>query len=278
MCKKATNDNRIYPHFPTPEKLTNQDKPTKALITSSATSLHSQLADQIREMIYSRELISGEKILSEHELMNRFGISRGTVRHAIETLVNEGLLLRVHGKGTYVAEEGLSHPAGVRPLSFAESLKNQGMEFETKVLEKKVLPAPENVKNELQASTSDLICFLRRVRYVGGEPILCQESWTNLSECPGYEKADFQVEPAFSAAERCSGKKIAYSKIRYTARAAGVEHGRYLHCDENSPILVLEQTIRFADKTPFEWSLTWLTSGQAVVGDAIQPRNARAHR
>ena len=168
MCKKATNDNRIYPHFPTPEKLTSQDKPTKALITSSATSLHSQLADQIREMIYSRELVSGEKILSEHELMNRFGISRGTVRHAIETLINEGLLLRVHGKGTYVAEEGLSHPAGVRPLSFAESLKNQGMAFETKVLEKKVLPAPENVKNELQASSSDLICFLRRVRYVDG--------------------------------------------------------------------------------------------------------------
>ncbi|MFC2376513.1 MAG: GntR family transcriptional regulator, partial [Lancefieldella sp.] len=108
MCKKATNDSRIYPHFPTPEKLTSQDKPTKALITTNATSLHSQLADQIREMIYSRELVSGEKILSEHKLMNRFGISRGTVRHAIETLVNEGLLLRVHGKGTYVAEEGLS--------------------------------------------------------------------------------------------------------------------------------------------------------------------------
>ena len=117
MCTKVADDDKAYPLFPTPEKLTNQDEPKKALITSGTTSLHSQLADQIREMIYSRELVSGEKILSEHELMDRFGISRGTVRHAIETLVNEGLLLRVHGKGTYVAEEGLSHPAGVCRIS-----------------------------------------------------------------------------------------------------------------------------------------------------------------
>ena len=113
------------------------------------------------------------------------------------------------------------------------------MEFETKVLEKKVLPAPENVKNELQASPSDLICFFGRVRYVGGEPILCQESWTNLSECPGYEKADFEWSLPFQLRKDAAKEDRVFKDSLYGARQE--EHGRYLHCDEKLPILVLNK-------------------------------------
>ena len=85
----------------------------------SPINLHVQLTDILREKIYTREWGAGTKIPSEHELMQHFDLSRGTVRHAIRTLVDEGLLVRTHGSGTYVSEGGISHPAGIRPLSFA---------------------------------------------------------------------------------------------------------------------------------------------------------------
>jgi DNA-binding GntR family transcriptional regulator len=66
---------------------------------------------------------------------------------------------------------------------------------------------------------------------------------------------------------------VGHVKVRYTARAAGTEHAGYLHCDESAPLLVLEQTISFEDRTPFDWSLSWLTAGQAIVGEATQQRS-----
>lgn len=237
---------------------------------ASDSTYHARLSEIFREKIFSREWKANSKIPSEHQLMEQYGLSRGTVRHAIKTLVDEGLLVQRHGKGTYVREFGISHPAGIRPISFAQSLRDQGKDFITLVLDKKVLPAPADVARELEMEEGGKALFLRRVRLVEGVPLICQESWTNLAVCPGYDQVNFEVESGFDATQRCGGKRIVYSRIRTTARLAGVEHGRYLQCDESAPLLVLEQTIRFEDRTPVEWNLTWLSSGQAVVGDAVQ--------
>ena len=237
----------------------------------SPTHLHTQLADFLREKIYSHEWGPRKRIPSEHDLMGRFKLSRGTVRRAIKSLVDEGLLSQEHGRGTFVAEPGISHPAGVRPLSFAESLRAQGADFVTHVIDKFVVPAPSDVARELELEPGDDVLFIRRIRTVDDEPVICQEGWFSLSECPGLDEVDFTRESAFDAAQRCAGRPIVYSRIRYTARVAGKEHGAYLGCEESAPVLMLEQTIRLADDRPIEWNHTWLKAGQSVVGDAVQP-------
>lgn len=262
----------------TPSPYPNADVQPKPLSgdmlnKESSATLHSQLSDLMREKIYTRAWSAGKKIPSEHELMEMFGLSRGTVRHAIRTLVSEGLLVQSHGRGTFVAEGGISHPTGVRPISFAESLRQQGKSFTTQVLDQQVLPAPADVAYELEEEPGTPTLFIRRVRSVHGEPIMCIESWLSCQKSPGIEDVDFTTEGGFEAVERCSGKRVAHSKIRYSARAAGSEHSEYLKCSENSPLLFLEQTISFEDRTPFEWSLTWLTANQTIVSDAVQPRN-----
>ena len=266
---------RLNVGIPTP--YAGSDSASKAfgeqkLDKSSSSTLHSQLSDIMRERIYSRAWGAGKKIPSEHELMETFSLSRGTVRHAIKSLVDEGLLIQSHGRGTFVAEGGISHPAGRGTISFAESLREQGKTFTTAVLDQRLIPAPIDVAYELGIEPGTPTLFLRRVRSVGGDPIMCIESWINAQRCPGIENADFTNEGGNTAVERCSGKRVGHVKVRYTARAAGSEHAAYLHCDESAPLLVLEQTISFEDRTPFEWSLSWLTAGQAIVGESTQQR------
>lgn len=238
---------------------------------NASVPLHSQLADIIRGKINEHEWMPHRKIPSEHELMDLFGLSRGTVRKAICSLVDEGLLVQEHGRGTFVAEPAITHPVGVRPLSFADSLRRQGKAFTTRVLTKRVCPAPPAAANELEIAQGTPVLFMRRVRIVDGETIICQESWSNLSVCPGLEKLDYTKESLFEAVERCSGKKIRYSKICYMARVAGKEHGEYLRCEESAPVLMIEQNIRLEDDSPIEWSFTWFKAGQPVVGNAVQP-------
>lgn len=247
------------------------DLMTHDLCAASATPLHVQLADLLREKIYSKQWTIASKIPSEHELMDLFGVSRGTVRRAIKSLVDEGLLVQRHGRGTFVAKPGITHPAGMRPLSFAESLHQQGKEFKTHVLECRVTRAPADVARELGLSTADHVLLLRRVRTVAGEPVLCQESWSNLRACPGLDELDYTKVSMFDAVQQCSGRKIRYSIMRYRARVAGKEHGRMLGCDEAAAVLVLEQNIHLDNGVAIELSSTWLTPGQAVVSTAFQP-------
>ncbi|WP_019240132.1 MULTISPECIES: GntR family transcriptional regulator [Enorma] len=234
-------------------------------------ALYVQLADIIREKIYSREWAVKSKIPSEHELMAQFHLARGTVRRAISALVDEGLLVREHGRGTFVAEPGLSHAVESRPFSFAEALHKQGRDFKTAVVDAWVTPAPIDVATELDVPEHSDVMFLRRLRYVDGVPIMCQESWLSLDECPGLCDVDFEGESLFNAVERCAGRKIKYSRMRYSARIAGKDHGELLDCEEGAAILLLEQTISLADYRPIEWSTTWFRPGQSIVNDAVQP-------
>jgi len=244
---------------------------TSSFARTESIPLHVQLSDILREKVYSREWTPGRRIPSEHELMDSFDLSRGTVRRAIKSLVEEGLLTQVRGSGTFVAEAGISHPAGERPISFAASLHEQGKDFVTHVLVKQRLAAPPEVVSMLELRPGDQVMYLRRVRTVDGEPIMCQEGWNSLRECPGLFDVDFTKEPAFDAVEHCAGRKIKSARMRYVARVAGKEHGDYLGCEESSPVLLLEQVIRLDDETPIEWSFTWLKAGQEVVGTAVQP-------
>ncbi len=230
---------------------------------------YNQLANVLRERIYSKEWAPHALIPSEHMLMKDFGLSRGTVRRAIKVLVDEGLLVQRHGKGTFVAEPGITHAAGVHPISFAASLRAQGMDFVTNVLDKRIEPAPAEIAEALGIEPGSDVMFMRRVRTVEGEPVICQESWSNLKECPGLFYEDYTQATLFDAVERHSGRKIQVSRIRYSARIAGKEHGQLLGCDESAAVLLLEQTIYLMDGAPIEWSHTWLKPGQSVVGSSI---------
>lgn len=237
---------------------------------TSNDPIYLQLAEIMRDRIFSKRWTAGSKIPSEHEMMEVFGVARGTVRKALKSLVDEGLLVQVRGSGTYVAEPGISHPAGVRPLSFADSLREQGKEFETQVLEQSISPASVEVATELGIEEGVEAMFMRRVRTVDGEPIMCQESWLNLRECPGLLDIDYTKESLFNAVQQCSGRKIKISHMRYSARTAGIEYGELLGCSESAALLLLEQNICLEDGVCIEWTYTWFKPGQSIVGTAEQ--------
>ena len=263
------------PHeFPTPhEPAASPDESTRSvsrLSADSPTPLHVQLADAMRAKISTLEWRRGGYIPSEADLMAEFGVSRGTVRRAIGTLASEGLLVSRKGSGTMVASGGIVRPDGARSFSFAASLRESGVRYVTRVLQKEVLEAPESVAAALHVDAGSPVLFMRRVRSVSDHPVVCQESWSNLRVCPGLDEADFEQESLFDAVERCSGGRIALSHMHYLPRLAGEEHGGYLGCSPSEPVIVLEQTIELEGATPIEWSHTWIGPNQSIVGVSRQ--------
>lgn len=224
------------------------------------------VADFLRGMIYNHELEPGEKIPSEHQLMDHFDIARGTARHAIKILADEGLLKQAHGRGTFVSRPDITHDVSRFPLSIAQSLSDQGKSFETHVLCSKVEVPPPAIQVALDVKPGVACFYIQRVRSVAGEPMVSQEDWVSLVECPGVDKVDYATETMFDAIERISGHKIKQSHMTYSARNVGREIGASLGCEESTAVLVLEQLISLDDGSPVSWGRTWFKPGQTVTG------------
>ena len=237
----------------------------------ASETLHGQLSSYIRSQIYEREWIPSQRIPSEHELMNEFDVSRGTVRKALKTLVDEGLLQQEHGRGTYVSQPNIAHPGGDEQLSFAASLEGRGIEFTTKVMHKERIEANADVSAKLRIDVGDPVLKVRRLRADGhGNPIMVLDGWMPLNVCPGLEKMPLETMSMFDAVEQCTGCKIAYAQMAYSARTAGKEVARELQVNENAPILNLEQIICLEDGRPVEWSDTMFCAGQTIMGTALR--------
>lgn len=237
---------------------------------TNSVPLYTQASNYMREKIYNREWTVDEQIPTEHALMSLLGMSRGTVKRAIKTLVDEGLLVQVRGKGTFVTRPNITHPSGNCLLSFAESLHSQGIEFETQVLGQEVIAADEFLAGKLQVPVNAPVLFLRRARTVDGEPIMYIENRVSLMAAPGLDSFDFERETLFASLERCAGKRIGYSQARYAAKIAGEKRGAILQVGEEAPVLHLEQQVFLSDNVPIEWGNVWLRANRYVVGTILQ--------
>ena len=238
-------------------------------------TLHGGISNYIRSKIYAKELGPSDRIPSEHQLMDEFQVSRGTVRKAIQTLVDEGLVVQEHGRGTFVCEPNITHPGTDRPFSFAASLMERGIDFTTEVLERETIAANADVASHLDLDPGEPVLRLRRVRRAGTKPIMVIDSWTPLDICPGIEGIDFERTSIFDAIELTSRCSIAYSSMAYSARAAGKDIARIMELPQSAPILNLEQLMLLEDGRPVEWGDTMLGTGQTIVGMARQTADTK---
>jgi GntR family transcriptional regulator len=143
---------------------------------SSSQPLFQQLQDRIREQIAKGELKPGDRIASEVVLARACGISRMTVRRAIDELVDEGVLYRQQSKGTYVA--GLfARSQGLVSLSFSQYVRSLGFGQHDQYLVRGLASVPVSAARDLGLAPGSQAVCIRRVRHVEGHPVMVETSW-----------------------------------------------------------------------------------------------------
>ncbi|WP_407342087.1 GntR family transcriptional regulator [Pengzhenrongella phosphoraccumulans] len=143
---------------------------------------HVRVRDYLRSLV-THELAVGDAIPSERLLCERFGVSRMTVRQAVDALVVEGLLEREQGRGTFVAPSKMD--LEVRLSSFGEEMLRRGMEPSSKVLAAEEIAAASDIADALDLLPGEQVFYLHRVRYADGEPMAIEQSWLPSRLAPG---------------------------------------------------------------------------------------------
>lgn len=152
-------------------------------VNSAASSqlLYRQVEDKIREYISSGQWKVGARIPGENELSHLFGVSRVTLRSAIANLVDEGLLVRLQGKGTFVTSGPFLDDSYHRMQSFTDLCRMQNRTASAKVIFSG-LRAPDEVSRRFLSLAQDEQAFVvERVRFVDHVPILVETSTFNYS-------------------------------------------------------------------------------------------------
>lgn len=128
-------------------------------------------------------LAPGDRIPSERELCDRFGVSRMTVRQAVDALVVEGVLERVQGRGTFVGQAKVDMQ--LRLTSFDDEMRRRGMEPASRVLRAATVAAPPEVAQALELPLGAHVSYLHRVRLADAVPMALEENWCPEDLVPG---------------------------------------------------------------------------------------------
>jgi len=146
-----------------------------------------QLKEIISEKIESKELKTGEKITSENKLSELYQISRMTVRQAIKELVEEGLIYKEKGKGTFVSRPKLKRDLS-ELTSLTEEMERSGYKVKTKVLEMKVISASKRIAHKLEIALGEKIIKIDRLKLADNKPFFLETSFLPFDICPGLIK------------------------------------------------------------------------------------------
>jgi DNA-binding GntR family transcriptional regulator len=227
-------------------------------------TLYEQIQAWIRSKIESGAWPEHYKLTAEDDLSQKLAVNRGTLRKAISGLIEEGLLVRVHGKGTFVASKQLEQPLAESLVTFSEGLIGRGIPFRTSVILNEVRKPDAVSASLLNLMASEDAFYMERVRYVNERPVILLHNIVVYSCCRGIEELDFSHERLFDALENRYSLVIDWGQRNFEARVADSDVSARLGLQVGDPIMYLRQVSYLKDGTPIELSDLW------IRGDAFR--------
>jgi GntR family transcriptional regulator len=214
---------------------------------------HYQLSELLRQEIEAGRWKVGEQIPVEEDLCAHFSLSRTTVRKSLDALVNQGLLHRSQGRGTFVAEPKQEEGLVNRPIGFFDDMVERGIKVVTQVLElHRIIPQP-NVARELQLMPGETVIEIRRVRCILDQPVVVVSSYVPYELCPSLLDADLTHIGLYKFLREHGGYKTYRAKSFVEAVGANETEAQLLKVRLGSPLLMIESTVYLADGRPIDY-------------------------
>jgi GntR family transcriptional regulator len=183
-------------------------------------------------------------------LCDEFGVSRMTARNAVQRLTQEGLVYRVPGRGTFVAEPPVHRQAG-NLLSFTEEMRRRGREPSSRLLERVVREPRPAEASRLQLEPGVEVIAVRRLRLADDEPVAIEEAVFPAAVAAVIERADLEHRSLHDTLVE-GGHVPTMGRARLGAEPAETEDAELLQVALGSPLLVEKRVIHDQDGNPLE--------------------------
>lgn len=199
--------------------------------------LYFQVSTRLRQAIQSGAIPAGARLENEISIAEKLGLSRPTVRRAIQELVDKGLLVRRRGIGTQVVQGSVTRQ--VELTSLYEDLQNTHHDPSTRVLVREMIPASDIVADALGVEVGAEVLYIRRVRSTDGVAVAVLEN--HIPATFSAITAEQLQSRGLYQLLRARGVTIRIAKQTIGARRAKGDEPELLKIDEGGPVLTMER-------------------------------------
>jgi GntR family transcriptional regulator len=203
----------------------------------------------------------GSRLPNEDELVERFAVSRTTIRQTIQNLIRRGLIEIRRGKGTFVTQPKITQE--LTELSgFVEDMQSLGRQASARVLDKQIVPASESIAHQLALTTGTLVVRIQRVRLADNAPLSFDETYLPREIGEKIMENDLETEPIFSLLEQKYKVPLLEAEYRLEAVSADATVARALGVAIGSPIFLIERTSYSVEQRPIDYEKLYYRGDQ----------------
>lgn len=218
------------------------------------TTLYARLRDRLRADILDGRLKTSEKLPSEHELTALHGVSRITVRQALNDLQKQGLIVKLHGKGAFVAPRRVSATLD-RVEGLQEAMAAGGHAIQNRRLALSRARATREVARELALKPGTEIIALDTLRYLDGVPLSVNRTWIPLAVGLRLARMDLSDRDLVEVYERDFGTRVASACIEVRARHPTSRQAKLLRVAADLPCLQVHRVLLTSDDIPLHYEI-----------------------
>lgn len=224
-------------------------------VRSRRQPLYDQLVDILTEKI-ENEYAPGDLLPSERELSERYGLSRTTVRMALQELERDGLVVRKHGRGTFVADRSANAADLMQVYSFSDQMRALGRTPETSVLEFDTLEADKNLATHMGLHQGDEVYKIKRLRSADGTPLMIERTYLPTGKFGSFDLSMLEECSLYTVIEKTYGQVIHVAEEELYASVARYADAELLAIDEGDPVLDLVRTTYNEQDEVVEYTLS----------------------
>ena len=204
------------------------------------TPLYVQLMEELETSIRNGVYKPGDKIMTEAEMAREYGVSLITVRKAVGSLMEKGLVVRKQGKGTFVTKPKYSR--NMKKLqSFTEMCEQMGVKPGARVLENRLIAADKKVADRLGIEPGSNVVYISRLRLADGEPVQVEKSYFPLKYAFLLEE-DLNDGSMFECLKEKAGAKVASSEKMIELCGATAEEAALMDVKKGDYLLFVKST------------------------------------
>jgi GntR family transcriptional regulator len=217
----------------------------------SPVPLYLQVKTVLSKLILHGEIKPNERLPSERELGEELGVSRMTVRQAIQALIREGFLYTRAGKGTFVSEVRFEQDRLL--TGFSEEMLKRGLKPSSKVLEARIIPASNRLAEKLEIHPNSGVVFISRLRMANEQVVAIENAHLPHALFPNLLNHDFSRQSLYSVLRQEYGVRLLFADQIVEAALANHNELRILQLSPPAAVLRMQRITRSEQRVVVEY-------------------------
>ena len=222
---------------------------------NEGSALHFRVKEDILQKIKNAEYLPHTQLPTEAEFCKKYGVSRTTVRTALQQLTTEGYVYRTQGKGTFVADHKVKQTLTSTVNHFSQQLATQGKNASIRVLNLAVIQADSFLAKFFNLRLGEPVNKLERIRYADNQAIQYEIAYLPWHKAPGLNAKECE-KSLYQLLKKQYGLKIKKTIEHLELFIADHDISEKLQIKMGAPCFALETYAYLADETPIEYSKT----------------------